>query len=251
MMRIERITPATGMYGVAIGWLSRAAAFRSVDRATIAALSQDVRLLEARSEAAVPPATARRPGLLFVLSGHAAVVAQDKVVELVGAGGLLGEENAFGCAGSTTTRLLYRSSALAVSADAVRSALDSSAPLARALMDNLSRRQLALIQRIECCASHRSLQRLGGFLLKQLPSQDASQHLRLAVPKATIASLLSMTKESLSRGLARLSEMALIAVQGRAVHVPCPARLAEACQCSPACGACDGAACLRPGPVPD
>lgn len=228
-MRLE-----PGARSEATATLARARALAGVDRTVLATLARGARLVDARG--ADP-----EPGLLILLRGHAAVLARDKVVELPGQGELVGEEHVFGTAGRATARLLGQATALAVRADAVRSALEYSPRLARALLENLARRELRILQRVECQANRRGLERLAGFILRQLPARDAPQVLRLPAPKVTIASLLSMTKESLSRCLARLSGAALITVCGRQLRVAAPCRLAEACDCPPGCTACDGA----------
>jgi CRP-like cAMP-binding protein len=229
-MRIE-----PGARSDVIARLARASVFAGVDQAALMVLVRGARLADARG-------AEREPGLLVLLNGRAAVFAGEKVVELPGRGELVGEEHVFGAAGRTTARLLGQATALAVRADALRGALEFSPRLARALLENLARRELRILQRMECHMSRRSLERLAGFILRQLPARDAPQTLRLPAPKAVIASLLSMTKESFSRCLAQLTAAALITVCGRQVRVPAPCRLAEVCDCPAGCTACDGSA---------
>jgi CRP-like cAMP-binding protein len=217
--------------------------FAGVDDGTLLALARNARLVDARSAGQTRAAPGRNPGLLVLLSGNAVVGTPDKVVELPGQGAVVGEEHVFGAASRCTVRLLGQATALAIPAEAVRRALEHSPKLAHGLMANLARREIGLVQRIECHASRRGPQRLGGFILRQLPARDAPQLMRLPAPKVIIASLLSMTKESLSRGLARLAAAALLSVRGRQLQVPAPWRLAEACDCPATCTACDGIAC--------
>jgi CRP-like cAMP-binding protein len=226
-MRVE-----PGARSDAIAKLARADVLAGVDQAALAVLARGARLVDARG-------ADLEPGLLVLLSGHAAVFARRQVVELPGQGELIGEEHVFGAAGRGTARLLGRATALAVRAEAVRGALEYSPRLVRVLLENLARRELRILQRMECSMRRRGLQRLAGYLLRQLPARDAPQLLRLPAPKVILASLLSMSKESFSRCLARLSAAALITVRGRDLRVPAPCRLAEACDCPSACTACD------------
>jgi CRP-like cAMP-binding protein len=217
--------------------------FAGVDYATLLTLARSAKLVDARSAGQTQATPGRSPGLLVLLSGSAAVGTPDKVVELPGQGAVVGEEHVFGVASRCTVRLLGQATALAIPAEAVRRALEHSPRLAHGLMANLARREIGLVQRMECHASRRGPQRLSGFILRQLPARDAPQLMRLPAPKVIIASFLSMTKESLSRSLARLAAAALISVRGRQLQVPEPRRLAEACDCPAACTACDGMAC--------
>jgi CRP-like cAMP-binding protein len=228
--------------------LARTHALACVDQGTLFLLARSARQVDAHSAGQGPGAAERNRGLLVVLSGHAVVGTPNKVTELSGAGEMVGEENVFGTAGGSTVRLLGQGTALAIPGEAVRQALEHSPRLAHALAANLARREYRVTQRMECHASRRGPERLGGFILRQLPAREASQLLWLPTSKTIIASLLSMTKESLSRGLAHLAAAALISVRGRQLRVPSPSRLAEACGCPAACTACNGVACAE-GPA--
>lgn len=233
---------APGTCSDATAKLARASVLAGVDRTSLAMLARGARLVYASGAAGPAAGEDGAPGILLLLKGHAAVFARDKVVELPGPGELVGEEQVFGPSGGTTVRLLGAATALAVRAEAVRVALEYSPRLARVVLESLARRKLHVIQRMECAANRRGLDRLAGFILRQLPARDAPHLLRLPAPKVIIASLLSMTKESFSRGLAQLRTAGLVAVRGRELRVTAPGRLAEACGCPPACTACDGRA---------
>lgn len=249
MMHGARVTsPPPEQHAPAIAKFARASALKAVDAAALAALGRNARLVDVGWSARWRAAPGRDPNLLVLLSGHAAVFAGEKVVELPCAGEVIGEEQVFDASSRVTVQLLGQATALAVPADAVRRAVEFSPLLARALLGNLSARQLRIMQRVECRVGRRALARLAGFILRQLPARDAPQLLQFPAPKAIVASLLSMTKESLSRGLARLTDAALISVRSRQVRVPAPSRLAEAFDCPRSCVACDGIRCsVAPG----
>ncbi len=228
-----RISP--GACTDAVATLARASVLASVDRTSIAMLARGARL-------AYPGGAAgsAEPAILLLLRGHAAVFARRKVVELAGPGELVGAERVFGPAGETEVRLLGEAAALAVRAEAACAAMEYSPRLARVFLQNVARRTVHVIQRMECAGRRRGLARLAGFVLRQLPAREAPQVLRLPAPKVILASLLSMSKESFSRGLAGLRAAGLIAVRGREVQVPAPCRLAAICDCPAACTACSG-----------
>lgn len=234
---------APGTCSDATAKLARAGVLAGVDRTSLAMLARGARLVYSSGAAGPAAGQDGGPGMLLLLKGHAAVFARAKVVELPGPGELVGEEQVFGPTGGTTVRLLGAATALAVRAESARIALEYSPRLARILLKNVARRKLHIIQRMECAARRRGLDRLAGFILRQLPGRDAPHLLTLPAPKVIIASLLSMSKESFSRRLAQLGAAGLVGVCGRQVRVPAPSRLAEACDCPAACTACvDGAA---------
>lgn len=230
---------------LAVARLAGAKVFQGVDHGALATLARDARLAGGPDAAPAGAAPEANACLYVILHGHAAISTGDKVVELAGQGEVVGEERVFGPLRGTTVRLIGPATALAIPADAVRRALDFSPRLARALMANLARREFHLLQRIECRTSRRAAERLGGFLLRQLAPNDEPQSVQLPAPKTIIASLLSMTKESLSRAFNTLATAALISVRGRQVCVSRPWQLAEAFDCPKSCTACDGIACSQ------
>jgi CRP/FNR family transcriptional regulator len=224
--------------------LARTGALQGVEVSTLQLLARHARLVHAGSASGrhAPPRV--EAALLVLLSGHAAVATPDKVMELPGRGAVIGEESLFGAHSRAAPRLIGHASALWIPGEAVRYALDQSPRLVRALLANLALRQLRIELRIECRLTRRAAGRLAGFILRQLPAaRGAPQSFQLPAPKVDIASLLSMTKESLSRNLARLSASGLVGVRHRRVLVPDAARLAAACDCPQSCTACDGIAC--------
>lgn len=72
-------------------------------------------------------------------------------------------------------------------------------------------------------------QRLGCFLLRFCDGKPADQpvHLNMPIDKGVIATRLGMKAETLSRALATLKAEAGLMVQGSAITIPAPSRLAD------------------------
>ena len=231
-------------------FLESARAFRHVERPTLMTLARSSRFVNAEHGALLLDGDTGSAALCLMRKGHAAVMAASgpaagQVVELPGAGEMFGEEHVVGAAGATEVRLLGDALALVVPGHAVLLALDESPGLARALLENLSRRSVRMVHRLEWQANRRAVERLAGFIMQQLPAGDEPKNLRLPAPKTILASLLSMTKESFSRCLAQLVAEARILVRGKLLHVPRPWRVAEVCGRGGRCTVC--AECPRGG----
>jgi CRP-like cAMP-binding protein len=75
---------------------------------------------------------------------------------------------------------------------------------------------------------HSGKQRIIGYLLRELSDEDLSgTNIAITLPtnKGVIASRLNLTQEHFSRILHELTELALIIVEGRKIHIPCVAKL--------------------------
>lgn len=99
------------------------------------------------------------------------------------------------------------------------SMLDNDPMLSRKMLAGLSVRMHQLIQDIEMLSLQSCTQRFIGYLLQI--SADASDINKITLPasKATIASLLNLTPETLSRTIAKLQQMELIEVRGKDVMI--------------------------------
>jgi CRP/FNR family transcriptional regulator, dissimilatory nitrate respiration regulator len=75
---------------------------------------------------------------------------------------------------------------------------------------------------VESYSLHSGKQRIIGYLLRELPPGDQLNEvtITLANTKGTIASRLNLTQEHFSRILHELSELGLIAVEGRKICIP-------------------------------
>jgi len=83
------------------------------------------------------------------------------------------------------------------------------------LMATMSQRLHWHIVEIEHLCLHNATFRLISYLLREVPTEtDQNTSVHLAIPKVTLASRLSIKRETLSRILARLRRQGLIDVQG-------------------------------------
>lgn len=181
---------------------------------------------------------------LFVLSPSG----QEKVVELISAGQSFAEaimftDRPYFLSAQTLTDALL----LTVSKQAVHDEIARDHRFALRMLGGLSRRMHSLVHDVEAYALHSGLQRVIGYLLRDLPedADDAAEMtlvaagahpaappqraLRVSLPvsKATIASRLSLTPEYFSRVLHELESEGLITIDKRDIHIPDPGRLAR------------------------
>jgi CRP-like cAMP-binding protein len=154
---------------------------------------------------------------------------KDKVVELFEPGGMFGEIGVF-------TGERYRTWTQAVGA-VVLVHVPRERVLAAVAMDNsLSNRMLVavcariqrLIDAIGSTVGGPAAVRVASYLLEQLERGARSDGcIVLAAPKKTIASLLNLTPETLSRVLRSLVEEGVLTVSGRRIRVRNRAQLAR------------------------
>ena len=105
--------------------------------------------------------------------------------------------------------------------------LERDPALSRKMLAGLSMRLHQLINDVESYSLQSGKQRIIGFLLRELPEGDADSDVAITLPtsKGVIASRLNLTQEHFSRILHELSELGLIVVAGRRIHIPSIARL--------------------------
>jgi CRP/FNR family transcriptional regulator, dissimilatory nitrate respiration regulator len=178
---------------------------------------------------------------------------QEKVIELVGPGNSFAEALMFTSkpyiinAQALTDTLL-----LSVSKQAVLSEIERDSRFAMRMLAGISRRLHGLVHDVQAYALHSGMQRVIGYLLRDLPEDldDATEasrgdggfhasckpgneapprELRVSLPvsKATIASRLSLTPEYFSRVLHELEGEGLITIDKREIRIPDPTRLAR------------------------
>ncbi len=177
---------------------------------------------------------------------------QEKVIELVGPGNSFAEALMFTDkpyiinAQALTDTLL-----LSVSKRAVVGEIERDSRFAMRMLAGISRRLHGLVHDVQAYALHSGLQRVIGYLLRDLPEESAdaaemsladagfgapckpssepARELRVSLPvsKATIASRLSLTPEYFSRVLHELEGEGLITIDKREIRIPDPARLAR------------------------
>lgn len=157
---------------------------------------------------------------------------QEKVIEIVGPGRSFAEAMMFLevpyilNVQSLTDTLLIR-----VSKKTVFGEIEQDPRFALRMLAGISRRLHGLVQDVEGYALHSGMQRLIGYLLRDVEDTNAANtgvvKVSLPVSKATIASRLSLTPEYFSRVLHELEAEGLIAIDKRDVRILDVQRLAS------------------------
>lgn len=156
---------------------------------------------------------------------------QDVVIDLAGAGQIIGE------------MALYNGGLTTSSAEAVESAVLISLPLnllARALEENhalalsmlktLAKDKRILNQEIEHLSTQTAAQRIGCFILRLVKGTASGPlHVNLPYDKALIAARLGMKPETFSRALARLREETGLKINGAKIELSDISILSEYC----------------------
>lgn len=150
---------------------------------------------------------------LFLLSAEG----EEKIIHIEHAGHTFGEAVMF------MDRPLYPVSSQAVQPSVVlsfenkifREVLAHSVQTCFRLMGAMSQRLHWHVGEIENLCLHNATFRLAAYLLRKVPPEARdSTNVHLSIPKVTLASRLSIKRETLSRILARLRKQGLIEVQG-------------------------------------
>ena len=165
-------------------------------------------------------------GLFVVVSGQVKLALQgahggERVVELVGPGGVFGEiavlngRHLLIAETLTDVQLVHFPKAL------VLAEMERTPEFTRGIILIMSRRFEQLLGALEDCTLHSGTERVIRYLLNSLPPGAVNGHavLTLPVKKGVIASQLNLTHEHFSRLLRELVTEALIEVEGRRVRI--------------------------------
>lgn len=156
---------------------------------------------------------------------------QEKTIEIISPGGTFGEALMFmEQPYIVNVQALSDGVLLGVKRHAVQREIVQDPLFAMRMLAGLSRRLHGLVRDVQAYALHSGVQRVIGYLMRDVPStQGAGQQLcvQLSVTKATIASRLSMTPEYFSRVLRELEDAGLIEVDKRCIRILDMRRLAE------------------------
>ncbi len=148
----------------------------------------------------------------------------EKVVEVIEPGQSFGEaimfldKNYIVFAQALTDSLL-----LHVSKAAINEELERDHDFVRKMLAGMAMRLHQLMNDVESYSLHSGKQRVIGYLLGELahnPHEDKNVLLDLPVKKGVIASRLNLTQEHFSRILHELTELGLIAVEGKQIRIP-------------------------------
>ena len=157
---------------------------------------------------------------------------QEKIIELVGPGHSFAEAMMF-----LETPYFLNAQALAdsllvcVSKNAVFKEIEQDPRFSMHMLAGISRRLHGLVRDVEGYALHSGMQRLIGYLLRDVEDEDLCAvgivTVSLPVSKATIASRLSLTPEYFSRVLHELEAEKLIEIDKREIRILDVKRLAS------------------------
>lgn len=119
---------------------------------------------------------------------------------------------------------------LHISKAAVFDELQRDHNLCRKMLAGMAMRLHQLMNDVESYSLHSGKQRIIGYLLRELP-EDSLNAVNVAITlptnKGIIASRLNLTQEHFSRILHELTDLKLIVVEGRKIHIPNVARLRQ------------------------
>ncbi len=159
---------------------------------------------------------------------------QEKVIEIIGPGRSFAEALVFlGQPHIVNAQALADTLLVSVSKHTVLAEVERDPHFSLHMLAGISRRLHGLIQDVESYALHSGMQRLIGYLLREVEGADAgsgnpiSVTVSLPASKATIASRLSLTPEYFSRVLHELEAQGLIQIDKREIRILDVQRLAS------------------------
>lgn len=147
----------------------------------------------------------------------------EKVVEIISQGQSFGEAIMFMEKPYIVfAQALADSLLLHISKNVVFDELHRDPPLSRKMLAGMAMRLHQLLADVESYSLHSGKQRIIGYLVRDIPENDHGKNMTVTLPtnKGIIASRLNLTQEHFSRILHELSELGLIAVEGRKIHIP-------------------------------
>jgi len=148
---------------------------------------------------------------------------KEHVARIVGPGQTFAEAVAFLKKPSpATVQAMTPAKVLLLPREVIIKCINENPACACSMLAGLSRRLHLLLAQLESVTLNSSQQRVVGFLLQHLQTDtdDINEtQITLQANKSTIASLLNLTPETLSRILHHLSKEELISVHGKTIHI--------------------------------
>lgn len=167
-------------------------------------------------------------GLHLLMSGQVKLYVQtargdEKVIELVGAGGSLGEVALFmNQPYRMTAEVISDATVIELGVEAVMEQLAQNANFLRCVLREVCQRLARRTRDLEDCLLLNGKQRVTGFLLSQLPATGPASNpatITLPAKKSIIASRLNLTHEHFSRILHEMQGAGLVEVRGRQIRL--------------------------------
>ncbi len=193
---------------------------------TLACLASGARLIEYEPGTPVFDRGSAPTGLFFVVAGGVKLVAlgadaRSRVVELFEHGRMFGEIGVFtGERYRTWTETVAPTTLLHVDKACVLTAVATDHALCQRMLRTVTARIQRLIDSIGVASPTTADVRVAAYLLELAErAEPSAPWLTLPAPKATIASLLNLSKESLSRVLRRMMDSGVLRVSGRRIRI--------------------------------
>jgi len=212
--------------------LRRQPLFRELDAPTVARLAAAAARRPLRRGEPLFRKGDRPSGMYIVVFGRIKLVATEargeRLTGVVGPGRSFGEPVMFLQRPALVDAVAAEDAlVLHLPSEAVFAEIDANPLLARKLLAALSQRVESLVNELEKQAAGGGRARLASYLLGLRGAPDEDQ-VQLPVAKAAVATHLNLTPEHFSRLLRELAAEGAVSVQGRAVRLLAPQRLAEA-----------------------
>ncbi len=148
----------------------------------------------------------------------------EKVVEILSQGHSFGEALMFMDKPYIVfAQTLADSLLLHISKSVIFEELERDPRLCRKMIGGMALRLHQLMSDVESYSLHSGKQRIIGYLIREMTDEELNGHnvvVTLPTNKGVIASRLNLTQEHFSRILHELSELDLIVVEGRRIHIP-------------------------------
>lgn len=162
----------------------------------------------------------------YLLSGCVKIYAMskdgaEKVIHIAAPGESFGEAAMFLDAPAPVgTQADHESIVLGLPKTVIDKLIESDPRIAHLMLGGMSMRMHRLIQEIKAMSLQSAGERVIGYLLQLCSDQNDTQNIILPARKVTIASLLNLTPETLSRPLSKLEKQGLIFVKATEIHIP-------------------------------
>lgn len=145
----------------------------------------------------------------------------EKVIHLATPGESFGEAAMFlDTPAPVGTQAVQQSTVLTVPKTSIYALIQSEPQIAHLMLGGMSIRMHRLIQEIKAMALQSASERVIGYLLQLCSEEENTQNINLPARKITIASLLNLTPETLSRTMSKLERQGLIVVNATKIHIP-------------------------------
>ncbi len=199
--------------------------FRELNAEQIARIAEHSQLIDFPKGTSVFNRGNAAVGLYILLEGQlklgvSSPQGSEKIISIVSPGESFGEAILFlDRQFPVYAQAILDSQVLLVPKNLIFSMLDHDAMFARKMLAGLSIRMHQLVQDIEMLSLQSCTQRFIGYLLQISADAPDASNITLPASKTTIASLLNLTPETLSRTLAKLQQLGLIEVNGKDVMI--------------------------------